>query len=314
MSTSAKYVVGVGAANIDIHCKSKKPLIMRDSNPGFMHTSVGGVTRNILENLARLGVDARLVAAVGADVFGQKIISDSRAAGIDMSNVLVAKDRASSTYVSVLDDTGDMFVALSDMHITSELTREYLDNKRELLQGASAIICDPCIPPQLMKYLLFGVGAGIPIFVDTVSTSYAATIADIAGGFHTIKPNRMELEVLAKMRVESDEELETACTKLLEKGTQRVIVSLGKDGCYYSDRDGVRKKAALAPIETMVNATGGGDAFMAAVIYSFLRGMTIEQTLDNALAAGVIAIMSDETISPQMSESSINKVIMERKQ
>ena len=51
-----KYVVGVGGANLDMHARSRNPVVMRDSNPSYMHTSAGGVTRNIIENLARQGV------------------------------------------------------------------------------------------------------------------------------------------------------------------------------------------------------------------------------------------------------------------
>ena len=49
-----KYIVGIGAANVDIHGRSNRPLNMKDSNPGRMHVSCGGVTRNILENISRL--------------------------------------------------------------------------------------------------------------------------------------------------------------------------------------------------------------------------------------------------------------------
>ena len=48
-------MAGIGGANVDIHGQSLAPLIMRDSNPGRLHVSVGGVTRNILDNLTRLG-------------------------------------------------------------------------------------------------------------------------------------------------------------------------------------------------------------------------------------------------------------------
>ena len=85
---SEPYVLGIGAANIDVHGKSRAPIVMRDSNPGRLRTSAGGVTRNVLENLARLGVRTRLVSAVGADLYGEMVLRQSAAAGIDISEVL----------------------------------------------------------------------------------------------------------------------------------------------------------------------------------------------------------------------------------
>ena len=40
-----EYVVGIGAANVDVHGRSKAPINLRDSNPGHMNVSAGGVTK-----------------------------------------------------------------------------------------------------------------------------------------------------------------------------------------------------------------------------------------------------------------------------
>ena len=44
-----------GGVNMDLHIQSSVPVILHDSNPGKIHTSPGGVMRNIAENCARLG-------------------------------------------------------------------------------------------------------------------------------------------------------------------------------------------------------------------------------------------------------------------
>ena len=146
--TPSPYIVGVGAANADIHGRSRAAVNLRDSNPGTMRVSVGGVTRNILENAARLGLDARLVSAVGGDVFGRLILARSAAAGMDVSNVLVLPDAASSTYMTVLEPSGEMFVAVSDMSILAQLPEAYLAERVPLLHGAAAIACDPSLPEE----------------------------------------------------------------------------------------------------------------------------------------------------------------------
>ena len=76
------YVAGIGGANVDIHGQSLAPLIMRDSNPGRLHVSVGGVTRNILDNLTRLGERCELVSAVGDDVYGRMLLDSCAGLGV----------------------------------------------------------------------------------------------------------------------------------------------------------------------------------------------------------------------------------------
>ena len=130
------YIAGIGGANMDIHGRSDQPLIMRDSNPGTMHTSLGGVCRNICENLARLGEDVRLVTVVGDDVHGRSILAGCTQAGIDMSAARVLQGERSSSYISVMDSSGDMLLAMSDMHIIKKLDERLVDDSQALLCGA----------------------------------------------------------------------------------------------------------------------------------------------------------------------------------
>ena len=69
-------MVIVGGANMDIHGAPNAALRQHDSNPGTVQSSPGGVARNIAENLARLGVDCRLIAAVGNDHHGHHLEKD----------------------------------------------------------------------------------------------------------------------------------------------------------------------------------------------------------------------------------------------
>ncbi len=306
------YVVGVGAANVDVHGRSRRPIVMRDSNPGHMNTSAGGVTRNVCENLARLGADARLITAVGDDVYGEKIIRDSVAAGVDVSAVYRTAAHASSTYISILDERGDMLVALSDMSVLELLPSSHLSANSALINGAQLVTCDPSLPPDTMRLLLDI--AEVPVYVDPVSTSYARTVKDFIGRFDTAKPNRMEAEILSGVSIDSDATLAKAADALLARGLKRVFISLGGDGCYYADRGGLCMKRALRPLKLMRNATGAGDAFMAALIFSTLRGYDAAQTLDFAAAASIAAVSADTTINPEISEQLVNKILKEHRQ
>lgn len=307
--TPSPYIVGVGAANADIHGRSRAAVNLKDSNPGTMRVSVGGVTRNILENAARLGLDARLVSAVGGDVFGRLILARSAAAGMDVSNVLVLPDAASSTYMTVLEPSGEMLVAVSDMSILAQLPEAYLAERAPLLRGAAAIACDPSLPEETILRLLALAGE-TPVFVDPVSTAYARKLLPHVGRFHTVKPNRMELSILAELDAVEDAALKPAIARLLEKGCRRVYVTLGPEGCCYGDASGLFLRAKLRPIARMENATGAGDAFTAATIYGHVHALPPEETLNLALAAGSVAIRSAETVSPEMSIPLLRETIL----
>jgi len=196
-----------------------------------------------------------------------------------------------------------MLLGMSDMRIIQNLHTSYLDENRALLQNAAAIVCDACLPCEFLDYLVSGPASGAKVFIDPVSTAYARQMKPVTGKFFGIKPNEMELAVLSGMPTDSEAEIELACEALLNLGVGRIAVSRGERGCYYADADGNRMFRALRPVERMVNATGAGDAFMAGFIHALIDDMPIETGLDYALASGIAAIESMNTINPDMSDA-----------
>ena len=58
---SNKYVCVIGGANIDIIGTPKAGLSKNDSSPGKISKSLGGVARNIAENLSKLDIKVELI-------------------------------------------------------------------------------------------------------------------------------------------------------------------------------------------------------------------------------------------------------------
>ena len=263
--------------------------------------------------MSRLGAQVKLITALGDDIYAQQIKTDCAAAGIDLSHSMKVENHPSSTYISILDEKGDMLVAMSDMSVLQKMSVDFLESKAGVINGAKIITCDSGLPAETLLGILELFGDQQPVFVDPVSCAYAAKIKPFVGKFHTIKPNRMEAEILSGVEIRSDDDLKRACSVILEKGVQRIFVSLGEDGCFYMDQQGRQLHRKLKPLDQMVNATGGGDAFMAAVIYSYLHDLDLDQTLDYALAAGLAAISHERTINPYISIDMLEKILKERK-
>jgi len=105
------YVCVLGGSNIDISGFPNQKLILADSNPGQVKISLGGVGRNIADNLVHLGVPTKLISALGEDVYGKKLIDHANAINLDIRHSLILSNRSTSTYLAILDETGDMKVA-----------------------------------------------------------------------------------------------------------------------------------------------------------------------------------------------------------
>ena len=303
------YVLGVGSSNIDIYGKSLSALSPHHDFPGRISAGVGGVTHNILENLARLGDEARLITAVGNDLFGKQILEECEAAGIRTDDSLVVEGASSGVFLQMLDDHNDMFIAMTDLSIEQHLTAEYLRKKEDLLAGASAIVCDPALPVDTLAALTEG---RVPVFIDPTSEPLAEKIRDIAGRFYCIKPNRKELAALTGLPLSDVTDYEgilEAGKLLLDKGVHTVCVSLGHEGCLYMDREGHVFRRRLLPAGEMVNASGAGDAFLAALVYGYIHQLDLVRTIDYALAAGLSAVLTPFAVDPALSLKRLEELL-----
>ena len=298
------YAVVVGGVNMDIGGTPFGPLVGQDSNPGRVRMSLGGVGRNIAHNMALLGLDVRLVTALGDDMNAQKITTSCIELGIDLAPSLQVPGAATSTYLFLTDEKGDMELAVSDMEIYQHLTPRFLSTKEAILNNARLVVADTNIPAESLAWLAENCKA--PLFVDPVSTAKAAKVQPILGRLHTLKPNRIEAELLSGISITGEESLERCAQALLDTGLHRVFISLGADGVYAADHLGGREHVPCFPAR-MVNTTGCGDAFMAALAWSWLEGLGLDESARAGLAASAIAMEGEETINPELDVSALRE-------
>ncbi len=304
-------IIGIGATNVDISIACFDKVNFYDSNRGILDMAVGGVTHNILENYSRLGGECSLISAVGDDFLSALIRKEALEADINIDYLYEVKNHSSSTYISFLDKDGEMCVGGCDMSVMDYLTTDYLKEISDELSESCLIVVDPSIGRENLIYLL-KTYSDHPFFLDPVACDYAVTIKDLIGYFDTIKPNRMELEILADCEINNENDMMEACEKLLEKGVKNIFVSLGKEGCYYAGEKG-RKRRKFKEVINMVNASGAGDAFMAACIYGRVFQLSLDETLDLALSAGIEAVLSKETVSRNFSLERLKEIRREYK-
>ena len=194
-----------------------------------------------------------------------------------------------------------MALAVSDMSICDLITPAYLEANLGILRNAQVVVADANIPAETLAYL--AENCQVPLFVDPVSTVKAEKIRPILSAIHTLKPNRMEAELLSGVPIRSLEDVPKAAGVLLDQGVHRLFISLGSDGVYAATEDEGIWLPTLPG--NMVNTTGCGDAYMAALVWAYLEGMDLRQTALAGLAAGAIAMESSKTINPNMSADAV---------
>lgn len=297
------HVIVVGGVNIDIGGRSFSPLVAGDSNPGRVTVSLGGVGRNIAHNLSLLNVRVSMLTALGSDLYAQRVLASCAETGIDIRRALIVPDAATSTYIYLDDCDGDMALALSDMEICDRITPAYLERNLDLLRSADLIVLDANIPAESVEWIADR--CTVPLFADPVSTKKAEKFRPVLGRLHTLKPNRLEAELLSGVRITDRESLLRAAEALLDTGLKRVFVTLGSEGVLAAGEEGFFSLPCFAA--EIRNTTGAGDAFMAALVWATLEGYSAERACRAASAASALAVESSETVNPALSPEALRR-------
>lgn len=289
----AKRIAVIGGMNMDIGGRAANALQLRDSNPGTVSLRPGGVGRNIAHDLRLLGAEVSLVSAVGEDAFGRELLASCEALGLDMSMTLRRPRERSSTYLYVTDDGGDMLLAVSDMDIVDRITPETLSPLLERLNGYDAAVVDANLSQAALCFLAEKLT--VPLYADPVSTAKAAKLLPILPRLRALKPNALEARHLT-----GEKEAVRAARALLNRGIDRVLLSLGAEGMLAAEGERVLRLSGQK--FTVVNTTGAGDAATAAMVWADLQGLDLEQTARFSQAAGARTCQCMEANNPALAE------------
>lgn len=281
----------IGAVNIDICGRPFNPLIMRDSNPGTVTMSMGGVGRNIAHNLRLLGLDVTFITALGGDMYAKSVMESCLSLGFDMSLARSVPGGRTSSYLYITDSAGDMELGLSDTDVADTLTPEYLAGCLASINSADAAVIDGNLTDESIRYI--SENCAVPLYADPVSVTKAERLRPILGRLEAFKPNEIEA-----MHLTGTKNAEDAARALVGAGVGRAFVSLGANGIVAASKDELVRLPCESAV--LVNATGAGDAAAAAIVWAGINGLGLEAAARAAMRAGAIAISSPYTNSPEL--------------
>jgi 1-phosphofructokinase len=102
-----------------------------------------------------------------------------------------------------------------------------------------------------------------------------------------------ELEAVVKSNLKNKQEMVSACAKLIDKGAENVLLSLGQQGAILTNG---QKSYFAKTANVAVNSTvGAGDSMLSAAAYMVERGSDMKEILRCAVAAGTASITTPGT-------------------
>ena len=224
---------------------------------------LGGKGANQAVALAQLGVRPSLVAVAGDDVIGDVLLDQARRDGIDVRAVARRPGALTGLIVELLEEGGH-WRYVEHLPPTVLLTEDDIERARPVIAEADAVLVQLQQPPEAaLAAARLGREANRLVVLDgAVTDRRLLAYADV---------------------VRADEREAGGMDENVLNERPSLLAIAQKDGNLFLWRDG----RLTVPIsdDDVVDTTGGGDAFTAALTAGLLRGLSYEQVAHLATAA-----------------------------
>ncbi|KGR89981.1 carbohydrate kinase [Ureibacillus massiliensis 4400831 = CIP 108448 = CCUG 49529] len=293
-------IVVIGGANVDRKFHLNNEVRYGTSNIASSHSSVGGVARNIAENLGRLGNSVKLITIMGNDQDAYQIEQES-STYINFDLVEKRENETTGSYTAILSNDGELILGLANMAIYDSLIPAVLEKHESTLINSKCIVVDLNCPKETVEYLKnIAEVRNVPFAIVPVSSPKMKNMPSDLKGVTYFICNLEEVEMYLNGRIESLIDCEVAVKQLLELGAENVVLTMGDKGVYIGNYSG-RKHLEAVKVNDVVDVTGAGDAFVGATLHGVLNGDSFEDAVQLGLYNASKTLESDKTVRNDLS-------------
>ena len=283
MNDNRKPIIVVGSINMDLVTRTPRiPLAGQTLIGSDFTTTPGGKGANQAVAAARLGYPVCMVGAVGEDVFGQALLDNLTAAGVNTQAVARVSGPSGVAPILVADSGENSIVVVQGAN--GKVDPASIDRNAALLRSAGMVLCQLELPMEAIEHTLeVCAGIGVPVMLDPApAANLSSTVWERVAWF---TPNETETELY----VSQDSSTEDAARQLLAKGLRGVVLKRGSDGAYVAAASG--EHAWVEPYRVKaVDTVGAGDCFNGAFAVALLEGKSPTDAARFASAAAAISV------------------------
>ena len=288
---SLSKIIVIGSANTDMVVKAQKlPLPGETILGGTFFMNAGGKGANQAVAAARLGGSVTLVTKVGNDVFGRQTIEGLKKENINTDYVFIDEINPSGTALIIVNAEGENCIVVAP-GANANLLPADIEKVKELATAA-VILMQLEIPIETIKSVAKRAKArGQKLILNPAPAQLLDD--DLLNGLFLITPNETEASLLTGITVEDELTATKAADIFLKKGVQNVIITLGKQGVYFKNKE--QEIKVNAPEVKAMDTTAAGDTFSGALTVAITEKMDLittgwEKAIQFAVKAASISV------------------------
>jgi sugar/nucleoside kinase (ribokinase family) len=298
-------VVCIGGMNLDRKYQLSGDMIPGTSNPVNSSQSLGGVARNIAENLGRLDQMVTLLSVAGYDQDYDWIKLQTEKF-VNLRHVTQLDGQTTSSYTAILDRKGSMQLGLADMGICDRMTPTWLTTFKDLITQSRLVVADLNLPLDTINELIrLTQKYAFDLVIIPVSGPKMDRLPENLIGVKWLIVNQDESEMYFDCRIRSEEDLVEVSKLWLDRGVKHVLITRGAKASYYASQDGTARWIDIPKVDSIVDVTGAGDSFSAGLIYGLVTNKSPLESIGYGLCNANKTIQTKESVRTDLSVSQL---------
>ena len=290
-----------GAAFVDIKGYPIDQYIPAGRNVGRVVQVHGGVSRNVVEDIANLELNPTYVSVVDESGLGDDVINKLKRHKVNTEYIMRSPDGL-GTWLAIFDNEGDVVASISkrpNLSMIKDILEQYGD---KIISESDSIVVEIDMEVDILK-MIFNLcdKYNKKIFAVVSNMSIAMERRDLLSRVSCIVCNDQEAGLLFSEDY-TDMEPEQIEKILVERIRQAkiamMVVTMGDRGAVYAEVDGESGYCPPQKVD-VIDTTGAGDSFFAGVAVGLTYGKSISEScsIGTRLASAVIA--TKESVSPR---------------
>lgn len=294
-------IVVFGAVFVDIKGFPDDIYIPDGRNVGHVEYIHGGVSRNVVEDIANIELRPTFVSIVDDSALGEDVVKKLKNHKVNTDYILTIPG-GMGTWLAVFDHTGNLAGSISQRPNLMPILDLLEEKGDEIFANADSVVIEVDMDREIIKKVvalskkhnkkLYGVVSNMSIAVER---------RDFLQNFDCFICNQLEAGMFF-MEDYADKTPEELCEILAKRVTlgkiPSMIVTMGGNGAVYADLTGDKGICPSQKVRVK-DTTGAGDAFCAGVASGLTYGKTLRESAEigSRLAASVIT--SSENVCPR---------------
>ena len=247
----------------------------------------GGKGTNQAVAAARLGAEVGLLACIGDDIFSPLADDLFDEEGIDRDHIhKIAGVNTAVGFVHLIP-SGENWI-VGHLGANLQMRPEHVDAAEHQIASSDIVLIQYEVPPAVvLRALELGRKHGRTTVWNPAPAQPATQ--EFLGLVDVLTPNETELRILLDLPPDDPTPNDVLARRLLGMGTGAVVATLGQQGAMIVTSGGVETVPAVSGI-SVVDVTGAGDAFNAALAVGRGEGMPLRDAVAQAAYAGAFAV------------------------